>query len=126
MLKFNGAWRFKPPSDGALYNSEMPRGAVNDCFELIGKVATQGDRKNMLEHFKTYFASAAGISDGSSSSTSWAETDLRSYMETAAANAPLFIEAFYGACEALRERGDPDFFAPDAAMINEVLVAHDL
>ena len=126
MLKFHGAWRFRRPPDGALYNSEMPRGAVNDCVELIGKVARQGSRKEMLEHFKTYFAGAAGISDSSSSSASWAKTDLRGYMDTAVANAPLFIEAFYGACKALRERGDPDLFAPDAAMINEVLAVHDV
>jgi hypothetical protein len=126
MLKFEGAWRFEPPADGALHNSAVPNDFVNDCFELIGKVATQGSRKAMLEHFKTYFASAAGISDSSSSSVGWAESDLRGYMSEAAANAPLFIEAFYDACEALRERGDPDFFAPDAGMINKLLASHDV
>lgn len=126
MLKFDGAWRFEPPPDQALHNRTVPDGFVNDCFDLIGKVATQGSRKAMLEHFKGYFAGAAGISDSSSSSVGWAESDLRGYMSEAAANAPLFIEAFYDACEILRERGDSDFFAPDAGMINKLLASRDV
>lgn len=126
MLKFNGAWRFQPPPDGALHNSEIPSRAVDEFFDIIGKVATQGDRKDMLEHFKTYFADAAGVSDSYSSSVGWAETDLRYRMSEAAANAPLFIEAFYDACEALRQRGDSDLFAPDPAMINKVLTKHEV
>ena len=75
----------------------------------------------MLEYFKAYFATAAGISGDRSSSENWAETDLWPLMERAAVNAPLFIEAFYDACEALRGR---DLAAPDAAMINGVLSKH--
>jgi hypothetical protein len=48
---------------------------------------------------------------------------MSSYMSHAAENAPLFLEAFYDACEALREKG---LFAPDAQMINEVCEKHDI
>ena len=96
MLKFDGAWRFDTSPGG------VPADVVNDFVELIGKVATQGDRQEILEHFKRYFASAAGTTVSWSSSVSWAETDLQSHMEQAAANAPLFIEAFYDACEVLQ------------------------
>ena len=52
---------------------------------------------------------------------SWAETDLQSHMEQAAANAPLFIEAFYDACEVLRNK---DIAVPDVNVINRILSQH--
>jgi hypothetical protein len=53
MLKFNGAWRFDNPGP-------IADGVLLDFSRLIGKIATQGDRQTILEHFKTYFADAAG------------------------------------------------------------------
>jgi hypothetical protein len=114
-LKFTGAWRFDSPG-------RIPDAVANECFELIGKIATLGDRQSSLEHFKAYFANAAGRTSSWSSSESWAETDLRLSMEEAAANAPLFIEAFYDACEALRK--DDEFAAPEVKLINRVLAEH--
>jgi hypothetical protein len=35
-LKFKGAWRFKPPSDGALVNEQVPAAAVSDVMDLWG------------------------------------------------------------------------------------------
>jgi len=55
----------------------------------------------VYEHFKDFFAAASGTTASSSSSTSWAETDMNAYMSAAQQNAPLFIEAFYDACESL-------------------------
>ena len=63
MLKFNPAWRFDSPG-------EIADGVVADFFDLIGKIANQGDRKAILEHFKVYFAGAAGITAYSSSNVS--------------------------------------------------------
>ena len=103
MLKFTGAWRFVSPGS-------IARGVVHDFAELIGKIATQGDRQDILEHFKDYFATAAGMKSNRSSSESWADSDLQNYMDQASANAPLFIEAFYDACEALGAR---DIAVPD-------------
>jgi len=113
MLRFTGAWRFDSPGE---VSSEV----VNAIFELITRVATQGDRQRILEHFKRYFAAAAGTTTSWSSSTSWAESDLQNYMETAAANAPLFIEAFYDACEALVSN-NPELAVPDVTRINRIL-----
>lgn len=124
-LKFPGAWRFKPPPDGRFVNQVVPAGAVEDCIELIMKVAPQGDRQEVLEHFKGYFCTACGASHIWSSSHSWAETDLWTYAREAAANAPLFIEAFYDACESFGG-DDADAWAPDVDMINEILAKHGI
>jgi hypothetical protein len=95
ILKFNGLWRFTSPGPIAANVS-------NDFYNLIGKVVAQGNRRQLLEHFKTYFAGAAGMVSNWSSDEGWADTDLRRYMDQATENAPLFIEAFYGcACRKL-------------------------
>ncbi len=116
MLKFNGAWRFDSPGH---ISSEVSK----EFFRLIGIVANQGNQQSILEHFKTYFAGAAGRTAVWSSSASWAETDLDGHMSEAGMNAPLFIEAFYDACEALRVT-HPDYAVPDVAKINRVLSGH--
>ena len=117
MLKFeNGAWRFHPPASVDNY-------VVNEFVELIAKIAAQGDLQEVLEHFKSYFAGAAGTTSSWSSSASWAETDLHSYMTSAAQNAPMFIAAFYDACESLRQKS-PDFYMPEPAIINALLSKH--
>jgi hypothetical protein len=113
MLNFNGAWRFDSPG-------EIPEGVRSAFFDLIGRIAAQGDRQGILEHFKSSFGDASGTSTTWSSSASWAETDLHSYMDDAAKNAPLFIEAFYEACESLR-RHNPQLGLPDLTRINRVL-----
>jgi hypothetical protein len=113
MLKLDGAWRFDSPG-------EIRGEVVDGFFDLISRVASQGDRKVILEHFKRYFASAAGKATNISSSTSWAESDLRDYMRHAADNAPLFIEAFYDACGDLNAV-QPDITIPDVGRINRVL-----
>ncbi len=125
VLKFNGAWRFSAPPDGQFANQSIPSAALGEFNDLIAKVATQGDRQETLEHFKGYFCTAVGSTHVWSSSESWAETDLLEFVSQAAQNAPLFIEAFFGACEAF-DRAGPDYFAPDAAMINKVLIKHGI
>lgn len=117
MLKFNGAWRFDTPGS-------IADGVSAEFSRLIGKIVPQGSRQAMLEHFKDFFAGAAGSTSSWSSSATWAESDLQSYMSDASANAPLFIEAFYDACEALR-RAHPDYALPDVALINRVLSNHN-
>lgn len=113
-MKMEGAWRFDSP--GAL-----PREAVIEFDTLVGKVAAQGNRWAILEHFKRYFAGACGSTANRSSSESWAESDLNNLIWQAADNAPLFIEAFYEGCEALR--GD-DFTLPEVGRINRILADH--
>jgi hypothetical protein len=123
MLKFNPKWRFKPPSDGKYANAAIPQQALRAFDEMIDKIATQGERWDILEHYKGAGCKACGASHSWSSSESWAETDLSNYMRQAAMNAPLFLEAFYDASEELINKG---FFAPDATMINEVCETHHI
>lgn len=123
MLKFDPSWRFEPPPDGRYKNKAIPSEAIWEFDSLIRKVMTQGDRWNMLEHFKGTFSRAVGQTHFRSSSESWAESDLSSVMSQAAGNAPLFLEAFYDACEELLQR---DLFAPDFAMINNVCQKHSI
>jgi len=116
MLKFNSNWRFQSPGP-------IADGVSDELSRLIGKVAAQGSQQKILEHFKGFFASAAGTTSSWSSSASWAETDLHRHMAEAAANGPLFIEAFYDACEAL-QRVHPDYAVPDVSLINGILSTH--
>lgn len=95
MLQFDGTWRFDSPGT-------IPAGAVANFWDLINRIVAQGDRKRLLEHFKGYFSGAAGVPHHTSSDEGWAASDLDRLMEQAASNAPLFIDAFYSACEALR------------------------
>jgi hypothetical protein len=124
-LKFKGAWRFNPPADGQYVNSAIPDDAIREFIDLIMKVATQGDRQDVLEHFKGSFCAASGAAHVWSSSESWAESDLWTYARKAAKNAPLFIEALHDACESFAG-DDADKFAPDVDMINALLVKHNV
>ncbi len=117
MLEFDPRWRFQPPPDGQYHNRAIPQEALSDTTSLIRKVASQSNRWDILEHFKTAFCRATGTSDVRSSNESWAESDLSSLMWEASGNAPLFIEALYDACEELRAK---KLVVPDAAMINEI------
>ncbi|WP_292925592.1 hypothetical protein [Nitrosomonas sp.] len=125
VLKFNGAWRFTPPENGRFLNKSIPAGAVDEFLTMILKIATQGSRQGVLEHFKSHFCAAIGTTHVRSSNESWAESDLSSFMHNAADNPPLFIEAFFDACESLRNRTS-EWFLPDHSMINEILGKHNV
>lgn len=113
MLQFDKRWRFDSPGPIAP--------AVEVAFlELINRICGQGQRKMFLEHFKSYFAAAAGVPHHLSSDSSWAATDLERVMGEAGANAPLFIDAFYRACEQLR-LSQPELALPDISRLNLIL-----
>ena len=117
MLNFDPNWRLMPP--GKIAPDVIPEFAV-----LISRVAGQfGNRQPIIEHYKRYFADAAGQPCYQSSSLSWAESDLNGHMREAGENAPLFIEAFFTAGQALKNR-NPEFVVPDVGMINHVLNKH--
>jgi hypothetical protein len=124
MLKFDGAWRFEPPPDGKYKNKTVSLEALADFNELIRKMSTQGDRWDILEHFKGAFCGAVGSTHVRSSNESWAESDLDSYMRDAGQNAPLFLEAFYDGCQALAD--SDGFYVPPVTMINSVCRKHDI
>jgi hypothetical protein len=111
MLSFPTEWRFESP--GRLSDQ-----ALREISDLIGKITANGNGWKILESFKSSFASAAGTTSSWSSSESWAQSDLEGYMQGAAENAPLFIQAFYDTCEQLKAGGTP---VPDVAFINRTL-----
>lgn len=119
-LQFDRAWRFKPPADGHFVNASIPDGAVSDFMELVDKVRTDNSGWAVAEHFKGSFGSRS-----QSSSESWAHSDLRSAMDDAAENAPLFIESFFEGCQSLQRQSE-DWFVPDEAFINAVLAKHNV
>jgi hypothetical protein len=118
VLNFDPSWRLMSPG-------KIARGVINDLTGLIRRVAGQhGNRQHIIEHYKGYFADAANRPHHHSSSLSWAETDLDTYMREAGENAALFIEAFYDAGAALKNLHE-GIVVPDVIMINHVLNTHD-
>jgi hypothetical protein len=116
-MQFDAAWRYDSPGG-------LPRVVVNEFNSLVGIIASQGaSRKRILEHFKSYFSNSYGSTSSTSSDVSRAESDLYTAMVAAGENAPLFIDAFYEACEALR--GDPAIGLPDVARMNRILAEHN-
>lgn len=120
VLRFNNHWRFVPPEDGAYINKSAPREVVEEMLGLALKVATQGSRQGVIEHFKSYTCAAAGTPDARSSNEQWAASDLDRNLSAAAENLPALIEAFYDACASLR-RKNQDWWLPDQDYINAVL-----
>lgn len=120
VLRYSNSWRFKPPEDGLYINKALPREAVAEFMSLALKVATQGGRQAVIEHFKSFTAAAAGETHSKSSNEQWAVSDLERNLGAAAENAPVFIEAFFDACASLSRRS-PEWWLPDAALINEIL-----
>lgn len=112
MLQFEASWRFTSPGP-------IPQGVVDAFHTFIERIGSQGDSWRIAERFKSFFGNT-----GQSSSESWAWSDLLDSMNTAAANAPLFIEAFYDGC-ATCERDTPPLAVPGVALINSVLVEND-
>jgi hypothetical protein len=118
MLNFNPSWRLVTPGP-------IPPGVIPEFATLIRRVGGSYDsRWPTIEHYKRYFADAAGRPHHNSSSLDWAESDLNTYMKDAGANAPLFIEAFYDAGQALARRNE-GIVVPTAKMINHYLNLHD-
>lgn len=117
MLQMNHDWQYDSPGP-------IASGVMEDFLVFINRIAGQGNQKPILEHFKKYFANAAGVPHHVSSSASWAASDLDRIMSEAAVNAPLFIDAFHAACQSLEAR-NPGIAVPDATRINRVLAEHD-
>jgi len=112
VLNFDPTWRFQSP--GKIASGVKP--AV-----LIKRVSGQfGNRQTIIEHYKRYFADAAGRPAHHSTSLGWAESDLDDYMSEAGENAAMFIEAFFDAGQALKSQ-NPEVIVPDIASINRIL-----
>ncbi len=110
MLNFDKSWRFNSPGP-------ISQAVVNAFYDLIEKIAVQGDAWNVVEQCKSRFGGY-----GRSSTQDWAWSDLSRIMNSSAENAPAFIEAFWNCCEELEHSG---FGVPDAQIINGILAKHD-
>lgn len=109
------AWRYGSP--GA-----MPPFAVNAFNSLVHAIAGQSESSwPIFELFKAKFS--GGYS--SSSSESWAISDLHTAMMAAADNAPVFISAFWDGCEQVRG-AHPEVGLPDADVVNQILFEHEV
>ena len=75
MLKFDKSWRFNSPGPA-------PQGVIRDFYGLIEKIVAQGDAWAVVEQCKDSFGGS-----GTSSSLSWAWTDLSNLMDDMAENA---------------------------------------
>ena len=116
-LEFDASWRFEAPP------GEVPNELICEFSKLIARIATHRPGQFTLEHFKGYFAAAAGTTSTLSSSPRWAQSDLDSYMKDASLNVPLFIEAFFDACEAFRREGVD---VPDVDLINRLIAENEV
>lgn len=110
LLKFDKSWRFKSPGP-------IPQGVVRDFYDLIEKIASQGNVWQVVEQCKNGFGGT-----GRSSSPDWAWSDLSRLMDSSAENAPLFIEAFWNCCVDLEQSG---LGVPDLQIINAIMAEHD-
>ncbi|MCE0912571.1 MULTISPECIES: hypothetical protein [Pseudomonas] len=110
LLRFDKSWRFKSPGP-------IPQGVVRDFYDLIEKIASQGNVWQVVEQFKSGFGGT-----GRSSSPDWAWSDLSRLMDSSAENAPLFIEAFWKCCVDLEQSG---LGVPDLQIINAIMAEHD-
>lgn len=109
------AWRYGS-------TAPMPVAAVNAFNSLVHSIASQSEASwSIFELFKAKFS--GGYS--SSSSESWAISDLHSAMMAASDNAPVFISAFWDGCAQVQTK-HPEVGLPDADVINQILYEHEV
>lgn len=125
ILQFDGRWRFTPPQDGQFQNQSISSSAVDEFFGIILRVSSQGDSQTILEHFKGHFSIAIGTAHVRSSNERWAQADLKSLMEEAAAIAPMFIDVLYDGLHTL-SRQHPEYAIPTDNQLNEILTKHNI
>jgi hypothetical protein len=99
-LKYPAAWRFGPPRSSGSLTDSLPPGAVDGLvkFAMIAAGAHASGRDRGLEHMKRSISEATGGSYYPSSSESWAETDLRLYVEEGRKNPPALIDGIVTGC----------------------------
>lgn len=119
-LTFPGEWRFRRPVGLEPIKPE----AINLFYDLIAKIAAQGNAWNVFEMFKGHFATTVGSVHARSSSESWAITDLFNYMNQAADNPVLYFHALYSGFSVARDR--MNLAIPDDALVNEICRANGI
>jgi hypothetical protein len=110
----NPEWRWQSPGP---VGGEL----VSRFRHFIDRMGWHGSRQSLFEHFKRQFAAATGSPHHTSSSESWASSDLDLLMCAAAENGPVFIEAFCSGCENLKA-AYPQTQIPPLSVINRALL----
>jgi hypothetical protein len=123
MLNFNPLWRLQPPADDELHHGTIPHEAVEEFTRLIRAIAIGPSRKTLWEHFKRRFSGPAGREYWGSTNAGFAEQDGVDYMQDAAQNAPLFLEAFCDGWGELTNQ-NPQQIPPVVETGNRILAAH--
>ncbi len=99
-------------------STQLSSVAMEDFLSLARKITSTISRKQIIETFKEYFCRASGEYYASSSSLSWAESDLDRDAYKASSDAPGFIAAFCDACEHLSKM---DIAVPNHNIVNNIL-----
>lgn len=107
-------WRFGSP--GGL---ELP--VINAFGALILDIAGQADRWSIIELFKRKMNPGCSTS----SSESWAISDLQNQLLWAAENGPKFVAAFCRGCGEVAGEW-PQVSLPDIGVINTILAQHEV
>jgi hypothetical protein len=104
-LDYPGEWKFEGVGFG------IPPEAVGEFFNLMTDIA--GESQAAIEEFKFAFGSTS-----SSSSFSWAVSDLSSAVDSRASNAAVFVESVWSGIESATARG---LKVPTPKVINRIL-----
>jgi hypothetical protein len=117
MLQFDPAWRFESP--GTAEDTLADEVIQN----IIFRIATTSSRKEVLEVFKRHYAKNTGEPYYSSSSESWAYSDLLELMRRLASqNTALFCESLYDGLVEITSQ-QPHVAIPPWPYVNKYLAA---
>jgi Abortive infection C-terminus len=97
--------------------------AADEFLKMIKRVSSSFGRQFVIEIFKQHFCSVCGDYYASSSSLSWAESDLERHAKNAEDDAPGFIGAVSDAFEELRNKGTE---VPDRSHVNNILANYHI
>jgi hypothetical protein len=121
-MDFPTAWRWSAPRVAEPYVSTIPDSVLDELIVLVTRLSSfsgQGEQA-ALETFKAQVCGALGRDYSTSSSKSWARSDLQTLSKELSRNPPLLIEAYFTAARSLKDGKGQPLFA-DPSPINEIL-----
>lgn len=117
MLQFDPAWRFESPG---IAEDNLADEVIQN---IIFRIATTSSRKEILEVFKRHYAKSTGEPYYSSSSESWAYSDLSELTrKLASQNTALFCEALYDGLIEITSN-QPNAAIPPWSYVNKYLAS---
>ncbi|WP_140793111.1 serine/threonine protein kinase [Myxococcus xanthus] len=108
-LKYPNSWKYPIGT-----TQPAPRDLINRFIEIATDLAGEHkDEQSIIEIFKSHFGD-----NNTSSSASWAVSDLQKAMDKKSQNAPVFIDNFWSALETVRQIG---LITPPKEYINSII-----